>query len=126
MKLCKLSVLSLCVGLTLAAATNTAAGEDVLIADFEGSTYGKWTAEGEAFGAKPAPGSLPEQYDIGGFEGKVRVILDAPNGGVRDPQMHYDGKKILFSYRKDGQPCEASSSSRSMKTICRSNGCRAL
>ena len=35
--------------------------------------------------------------------GEVRVILDAPHGAVRDPQMHYDGKKILFSYRKEGQ-----------------------
>ena len=36
--------------------------------------------------------------------GEAEVILDAPNGSMRDPQMHYDGKKILFSYRKDGQP----------------------
>jgi hypothetical protein len=36
--------------------------------------------------------------------GKVTVLLDDPRGGVRDPQVHYDGKKILFSYRKGGQP----------------------
>jgi hypothetical protein len=36
--------------------------------------------------------------------GKVTTLLDDPKGGVRDPQMHYDGKKILFSYRKGGQP----------------------
>jgi hypothetical protein len=35
---------------------------------------------------------------------KVRTLLDAPKGSVRDPQMHYDGRKILMSYRKDGQP----------------------
>lgn len=35
--------------------------------------------------------------------GEVRAILDDPKGGVRDPQLHYDGKKILFSYRKGGQ-----------------------
>jgi hypothetical protein len=35
---------------------------------------------------------------------KLEVLLDDPAGGVRDPQMHYDGKKILFSYRKGGQP----------------------
>jgi len=34
--------------------------------------------------------------------GELNVILDDPKGGVRDPQMHYDGKKILFSYRKGG------------------------
>ena len=36
--------------------------------------------------------------------GKVTAIIDDPKGGVRDPQMHYDGRKILFSYRKGGQP----------------------
>ena len=34
--------------------------------------------------------------------GKLVVLLDDPKGGVRDPQMHYDGRKILFSYRKGG------------------------
>ncbi len=33
---------------------------------------------------------------------KMSVILDDPQGGIRDPQVHYDGKKILFSYRKGG------------------------
>ncbi|HYW80019.1 MAG TPA: hypothetical protein VE890_10610, partial [Thermoguttaceae bacterium] len=34
--------------------------------------------------------------------GELRTILDDPTGGVRDPQMHYDGQKILFSYRPGG------------------------
>ncbi|GIX01748.1 MAG: hypothetical protein KatS3mg112_0685 [Thermogutta sp.] len=34
--------------------------------------------------------------------GAVRVLLDDPRGGIRDPQVHYDGRKILFSYRKGG------------------------
>jgi len=32
--------------------------------------------------------------------GKVSTILDDPTGGVRDPQLGYDARKILFSYRK--------------------------
>ena len=36
--------------------------------------------------------------------GKVTTLIDDPTGGVRDPQMHYDGKKILFAYRKGSQP----------------------
>ena len=36
--------------------------------------------------------------------GKVTTLISDPTGGVRDPQMHYDGKKILLSYRKGGQP----------------------
>ena len=34
--------------------------------------------------------------------GNLRGILNDPKGGVRDPQMHYSGKKVLFSYRKGG------------------------
>jgi mono/diheme cytochrome c family protein len=36
--------------------------------------------------------------------GATRTLLGDPKGGVRDPQMHYEGRKILFSYRKGGQP----------------------
>lgn len=35
--------------------------------------------------------------------GELKVLLDSPKGGVRDPQLSYDGKKILFSYRKPGE-----------------------
>ncbi|MBM4017979.1 MAG: hypothetical protein FJ288_06555 [Planctomycetes bacterium] len=31
--------------------------------------------------------------------GRVQVILDDPQGGVRDPCVHYDGRRIVFSYR---------------------------
>jgi hypothetical protein len=34
--------------------------------------------------------------------GQVSVLLDDPRGGFRDPRVHYDGRKILFSYRKGG------------------------
>lgn len=36
--------------------------------------------------------------------GQLRVLLDDPQGGVRDPQVHYDGTRIVFSYRPGGQP----------------------
>ena len=32
----------------------------------------------------------------------VTTLLEDARGGIRDPQVHYDGKKILFSYRKGG------------------------
>lgn len=32
----------------------------------------------------------------------VKVLLDAQGGGIRDPQLHYDARKVLFSYRKAG------------------------
>ncbi|MBE7558001.1 PD40 domain-containing protein [bacterium] len=33
---------------------------------------------------------------------KVSVLLEDRQGSIRDPQVHYDGRKILFSYRKGG------------------------
>jgi hypothetical protein len=48
-------------------------------------------------------------YPIGGklcrlnpTTGKIKVLLDDPQGGVRDPRVHYDAQKILFSYRPGG------------------------
>lgn len=34
--------------------------------------------------------------------GRTAVLLDDPEGGVRDPQVHYDGSKMVFSYRRGG------------------------
>lgn len=34
--------------------------------------------------------------------GDIAILIDDPNGSVRDPQVHYDGGKILFSYRPGG------------------------
>jgi len=34
--------------------------------------------------------------------GDVVALVDDSEGTVRDPQVHYDGRKILFSYRKGG------------------------
>ncbi len=36
--------------------------------------------------------------------GDVTVLLDDPQGAVRDPVVHYDARKILFSYRKGESP----------------------
>jgi hypothetical protein len=34
--------------------------------------------------------------------GKTAVIFQDPNGSIRDPQVHYDGKRIIFAYRRGG------------------------
>jgi hypothetical protein len=35
---------------------------------------------------------------------KLTVLVDDAQGAVRDPQVHYDGCRILFSYRRGGSP----------------------
>ncbi len=46
-------------------------------------------------------------YRLGGKLGKLNVrtrevawLINDPDGGVRDPVLHYDGETILFSYRQ--------------------------
>ncbi len=36
--------------------------------------------------------------------GALTAMIDDPEGAVRDPVVHYDAKKVLFSYRKGGSP----------------------
>ena len=57
----------------LFSATLWAADDDILIADFEGDNYGDWKVEGEAFGDRPAQGTLPGQMQVSGFRGKGLV-----------------------------------------------------
>ncbi|MFW5864369.1 MAG: hypothetical protein ACOCVT_02845, partial [bacterium] len=55
----------------------------------------------------------PRSYYYGGKGGMLcalnihtddmRVILDEPGGDIRDPAVHYDGKTILFSMRKNAE-----------------------
>jgi hypothetical protein len=32
--------------------------------------------------------------------GRLQVLVDDPRGGVRDPCVHYDGQRIIFSWRR--------------------------
>jgi len=36
--------------------------------------------------------------------GALKTLIDDPEGAVRDPCVHYDGRRIVFSYRKGGSP----------------------
>ena len=48
------------------------------------------------------PGGRLYRLDLA--TGRLRPLLDDPKGGVRDPQVHYDGRRIVFSYRKGDSP----------------------
>lgn len=91
-----LRLLALCAGTTLP----LAAAEDVLIADFEGPTYGEWKTTGDAFGAGPARGTLPGQMTVDGFQGKG--LVNSFNGGDRatgtltSPEFTIDRRYLAF------------------------------
>jgi len=54
--------------------SSTACGDsNLIIADFEGSTYSGWTVSGTAFGSEPATGTLPNQMHVSGYFGSRLV-----------------------------------------------------
>ncbi|MBI4583049.1 MAG: PD40 domain-containing protein [Planctomycetes bacterium] len=79
--------------------------EDIVFAVRQPGKDGHWYAN---FGYY-AEGPQRVTYGEGGRlcrlglrTGRLTVLLDDSKGGVRDPQVRHDGRKILFSYRKGG------------------------
>ncbi|MDY3552272.1 GH32 C-terminal domain-containing protein [Gemmata sp. JC717] len=75
--------------------------KDVLVADFEGRTYGAgWKTTGTAFGPGPAAGALPGQMSVSGFLGKglVNSFLngDDSTGTLTSPELTIDRKYLNF------------------------------
>ena len=72
----------------------------IVLADFEGPDYGDWMTSGEAFGRKPAGGTLPTQNPVSGFLGKglVNTFLggDEPHGTINSPPFEISRKFINF------------------------------
>src|SRR5262249_48681335 len=71
-----------------------------VFADFESGTYGDWKKTGDAFGDRPATGTLPHQQPVTGFGGKYLVntfrggdqstgTLTSPEFTVRRPYVHF-------------------------------------
>jgi len=91
----------LCViGLLLTASLARAERPDILIADFEGKTYGEWEVTGEAFGPGPARGTLPRQMRVSGFLGKGLVNSfyqgDRTTGRLVSPPLVIERRYVNF------------------------------
>ena len=54
---------------------------------------------GEINEEKFDPGSAIRIYDVN--SGKSRTVIETQEGVVRDPEVSFDGKKIIFSMRKN-------------------------
>lgn len=70
-------------------------------------TDGHWYANFGYYAANPerkAYGDGAKLYRLNLKTGELVTLLDDARGGIRDPQVHYDGRRILFSYRKGGTP----------------------
>ncbi len=62
------------------------------------ANIGYWAANR----GRPMYGKLGKLCKLNLRTGKLTLLIDDPQGSVRDPAVHYDGKRILFSYRKSG------------------------
>jgi len=82
------------------------AAEPIVIANFEGDTYGDWKPNGDAFGAGPAHGGLinPWRSDltkpVTGFMGKgfasSYYLGDGGTGSLTSPEFKIERKYITF------------------------------
>ena len=70
------------------------------MADFEGSSYGKWKTIGEAFGNGPAQGTLPNQMSVNGFKGRGLVNSfhggDDTTGTLTSPPFKIERRYLQF------------------------------
>ena len=78
-------------------------GAEVVLAARQFGKDGHWYANFSYFAESVdrlayAPGGKLYRLDLA--TGRLQTLLDDPSGGVRDPQVHYDGRRILFSYRR--------------------------
>ena len=75
-------------------------GDETVIADFNGETYGDWTVEGTAFGKGPAHGTLSHQMRVEGFEGKGLVNSytggDGATGTLTSPSFVIERRCVAF------------------------------
>jgi fructan beta-fructosidase len=73
---------------------------DIVLADFEGDTYGDWKTTGTAFGNGPARGTLPGQMPVTGYLGKGLVNSfhggDAATGTLTSPPFTVERKYVNF------------------------------
>jgi len=83
---------------------------NLVIADFEGETYGDWKTTGEAFGNGPAHGAFQWQQPVTGFLGKglVNTFLggDDTTGTLTSPEFKIERKFINFLIGGGGWPNE--------------------
>lgn len=78
--------------------------EEIIFAARRMGVDGHWYANFGYYAREPqrktygAPGGKLCRLNL--KTGRLTTLIDDPAGHVRDPQVHYDGSRIVFSYRK--------------------------
>jgi hypothetical protein len=69
--------------------------------DLGGSHYAYTEGQSDAQAERHfTPGASLCLLEMDGIYGKVRTLIDDPAGVIRDPDVSYDGKRILFAWKK--------------------------
>lgn len=88
------------VGLLLSLPVFALAQEPIVLADFDGESYGDWVVSGDAFGKSPPRGTLPGQMTVSGFHGNGLVNSfvggDPSRGTLTSPPFVINRKYIGF------------------------------
>jgi hypothetical protein len=103
----KLPIAALLFPLLLPAAGIPGTDDVVFAARFSGSPSpdGHWYANIGYYGPdfnRKAYGEGARLYRLNLRTRELTALIRDDRGGVRDPQVHYDGRRILFAYRKGG------------------------
>jgi len=79
--------------------------DEIVFATRSLASDGHWYANIGYFSTdrgRPAYGKGGRLCKLNVKTGKMTALVDDPEGAVRDPVVHYDGRQVLFSYRKGG------------------------
>ncbi|HUT24530.1 MAG TPA: hypothetical protein VM492_09330, partial [Sumerlaeia bacterium] len=69
--------------------------------DLGGSHYAYTEGQSDAQAERHfAPGAALCLLELDDLYGRTRVLIDDPNGVIRDPDVSYDGKCVLFAWKK--------------------------
>lgn len=83
--------------LGLLIASTCALGQDIVVADFESSTYDTWTVEGEAFGSGPIDG---HKLQVSGYLGSRLINSyasgDSATGMITSPPIEINRRFLSF------------------------------
>jgi len=83
----------------------------IVLADFEGGSYGDWRVEGPAPGSQPASGKLGNQNEVTGFQGSGLVNTYQPDddgrGRLTSPSFAIERKYVNFLIGGGKHPKEA-------------------
>ena len=69
--------------------------------DMGGSHYAYTEGQSDAQNERHfVPGASLCVLEMDGIYGRIRTLLDDPKGVIRDPDVSYDGQRILFAWKK--------------------------